>query len=148
MDYFFLCTPSRVLFDSTEQFFFSNCNHTSKIQLLMNNPLEYVRRRIQNDTTLTVSWQYITLPRFDPSQVSSLRIRFKNELCLPLKRTLHNELSLVPTNDSIQALPIEIILMIALRIKEPNDMIRFGLTCRKHISVIEEESFWKSLVKR
>ena len=55
----------------------------------------------------------IYLVRFSTTAVRSLRIRFKNEICLPAKRTVHNELDLVHGPDSIQALPPEMVLKIA-----------------------------------
>jgi len=53
------------------------------------------------------------LRRFSRTAVSSLRIRFKNEICLAAKRTVCNELGLAHGPDSIQALPTEMVLKIA-----------------------------------
>jgi len=81
---------------------------------------------IPNDSTILESFRLIDSvrasstvgatsgdDRFNPRAVAEVKIRFKDEVALPAKHRVCNEVNLPPPSDSIMGLPDEILLMIA-----------------------------------
>ena len=93
--------------------------------------------------------------RFNLREVAEVKIRFKDEVALPAKHRVCNELNLPPPSDSILGLPDEILLMIAKRIPPADDnresirnTVQLGRTCKRMDSLMKDQLLWKSLYAR
>ena len=64
------------------------------------------------------------------------KVRFKNDICLAAKRTLYNELGHDHETDSIQALPAEMVLMIASYLSR-RDTLSLSAVNRRFWSVLK-----------
>jgi len=93
--------------------------------------------------------------RFDESSTAGLKIRFRNELALPMKHRIYQEAGLAPPSDSILGLPDEILLMVIQRIgnnecnyKAVQNIVRFGGACKRTNELTKDQRLWESLFAR
>jgi len=74
--------------------------------------------------------------RFFREGVRPAKVRFKNAICLAAKRTLYNELGHDHDTDSIQALPAEMVLMVASYLSR-RDRLSLSAVNRRFWSVLD-----------
>ena len=74
--------------------------------------------------------------------VRALRVRFKDSICLGVKRTIFNEVGLPQENDSIQALPNELWMKIA-DMADIKSVLRWGAVNSRAKSLFTGEDFWR-----
>jgi len=93
--------------------------------------------------------------RFDESSTAGLKIRFRNELALPMKHRIYQEAGLAPPSDSILGLPDEILLMVIQRVrnnertnKAVQNIVRFGGACKRINELTKDQRLWESLFAR